>query len=619
MEASCRTGFGGDCGVGTIIWVRRRNGSWWPGRILGLDELSASHLMSPRSGTPVKLLGREDASVDWYNLEKSKRVKEFRCSEFDACIESAEASQNITIKKREKYARREDAILHALELEKQHKLEITSNGVCGKINGASKNNSISSSSPHGKLSSHKFKNLIKKISSSNVDDPFYLHEGSGNQKLRVDSGGIPRMRGVQCFGLRTTQSKRKPSLSSSWEKTRESVDNHVEIVSRSDYTMEGTDQASTSRNAVSVKRKRSYGGAVDGFLVKKCDRRRPLVRVLESCADHGLIGKNGSDYCGSDLLEPDMLEETDASHILSGLKVCDPPELQVSGVFRSSIRDDLPVSAKEISLDSTVYKWCMKGKRNIRNAGKRRVDPSDVKDHNLRFGSAVTAVNQLIPKPGSFSINEEFKYAHDETDSIDKDLDQIVYGNMRSHCSLHDSDDYSQFVYVDLKFQSSCQCKHAPLVSLMSKLNGKAIFGYPIKIEILDDGSANHLLVSAHDVVLDEGTGPQAMWWTARRTAMHRVPRWIPSTAASGEEDGADLACGRYLNHKARSTKKLLKKNVKRASLSSRKTIKLSSLASDKKLGSKGKLGIFGGEVPLRTCVPVKVVFRRILEAVGRP
>ncbi|RRT65267.1 hypothetical protein BHE74_00024392 [Ensete ventricosum] len=56
-------GNGVDCSVGTIVWVRRRNGSWWPGRILGPEELSASHLMSPRSGTPVKLLGREDASV----------------------------------------------------------------------------------------------------------------------------------------------------------------------------------------------------------------------------------------------------------------------------------------------------------------------------------------------------------------------------------------------------------------------------------------------------------------------------------------------------------------------------------------------------------------------------
>ena len=52
-----------DYGVGSIVWVRRRNGSWWPGKIVGSDELSCSYLGSPRSGTPVKLLGREDASV----------------------------------------------------------------------------------------------------------------------------------------------------------------------------------------------------------------------------------------------------------------------------------------------------------------------------------------------------------------------------------------------------------------------------------------------------------------------------------------------------------------------------------------------------------------------------
>ncbi|MCD7454123.1 hypothetical protein HAX54_023541 [Datura stramonium] len=56
--------------------------------------------MSPRSGTPVKLLGREDASVDWYNLEKSKRVKAFRCGEFDDCIKRAEASQGCLKRKR---------------------------------------------------------------------------------------------------------------------------------------------------------------------------------------------------------------------------------------------------------------------------------------------------------------------------------------------------------------------------------------------------------------------------------------------------------------------------------------------------------------------------------------
>lgn len=52
-----------DASVGGLVWVRRRNGSWWPGRILGPEELPESCLVSPRSGTPVKLLGREDASV----------------------------------------------------------------------------------------------------------------------------------------------------------------------------------------------------------------------------------------------------------------------------------------------------------------------------------------------------------------------------------------------------------------------------------------------------------------------------------------------------------------------------------------------------------------------------
>ena len=52
-------------------------------------------------------------------MEKSKRVKTFRCGEFDGCIERAESAQGMPLKKREKYARREDAILHALELERQ--------------------------------------------------------------------------------------------------------------------------------------------------------------------------------------------------------------------------------------------------------------------------------------------------------------------------------------------------------------------------------------------------------------------------------------------------------------------------------------------------------------------
>lgn len=54
---------------------------------------------------------------DWYNLEKSKRVKAFHCGEYDNCIEKVKASASHLSKKGVKYARREDAILHALKLE----------------------------------------------------------------------------------------------------------------------------------------------------------------------------------------------------------------------------------------------------------------------------------------------------------------------------------------------------------------------------------------------------------------------------------------------------------------------------------------------------------------------
>ncbi|XP_006352937.1 uncharacterized protein At1g51745-like [Solanum tuberosum] len=107
---------------GSVVWVLRQNGTWWPGRILCSNEIPTSGILSRTdfsSRFPIKLLGRDDASVCWYNLEKSSRVKAFRCGEFDGCIKKAESSKNFTYTKSLKYAHREDAILHALELEKQ--------------------------------------------------------------------------------------------------------------------------------------------------------------------------------------------------------------------------------------------------------------------------------------------------------------------------------------------------------------------------------------------------------------------------------------------------------------------------------------------------------------------
>ncbi|RZC68228.1 hypothetical protein C5167_031483 [Papaver somniferum] len=112
-----------DPSVGTLVWVRRRNGSWWPGRIMGLHELPDACVLSAKNQTPVKFLGRDNANMDWYNLDTTRRVKAFHCAEFRDCVEKAKASKGCQVmvgsKRAVKYARREDAILHALELEKE--------------------------------------------------------------------------------------------------------------------------------------------------------------------------------------------------------------------------------------------------------------------------------------------------------------------------------------------------------------------------------------------------------------------------------------------------------------------------------------------------------------------
>ncbi|KAK1368297.1 PWWP domain-containing protein [Heracleum sosnowskyi] len=105
--------------AGSIVWVKRRNGLWWPGRIMGQNEVaSSSSRLKCGSAKPVTLLGRDYTFVDWYNLE-SGRIKAFRCSEFSDFIKEAECLKTKRLRELVKCARRTDAILHALELEKK--------------------------------------------------------------------------------------------------------------------------------------------------------------------------------------------------------------------------------------------------------------------------------------------------------------------------------------------------------------------------------------------------------------------------------------------------------------------------------------------------------------------
>lgn len=179
---------------------------------------------------------------DWYNLEKSKRVKAFRCGEFDECIERAESSQGMPIKKREKYARREDAILHALELEKemlkkQGKFDIESKFVGGNSPTSAKKGLISSSeileNGNDELENPVSPHFTRRLGVSAKDNfmsgsSLFLEDKVG-EEVRQDDGlpeGVPRMRGLQDFGLKIAPSKRKHSMT--WKPKTVNRDAHAQ-------------------------------------------------------------------------------------------------------------------------------------------------------------------------------------------------------------------------------------------------------------------------------------------------------------------------------------------------------------------------------------------------------
>lgn len=130
------------------------------------------------------------------------------------------------IKKREKYARREDAILHALELEKellkkQGKLNLYSDQTITESPATAKKGILSSEHIEtddindGHSESHQFSKIIDVNYDNEIKNP--CHKASEGAQLSGEddhSQARPRMRDLQDFGLRITPSKRKVSSSS---------------------------------------------------------------------------------------------------------------------------------------------------------------------------------------------------------------------------------------------------------------------------------------------------------------------------------------------------------------------------------------------------------------------
>jgi hypothetical protein len=282
---------------------------------------------------------------------------------------------------------------------------------------------------------------------------------------------------------------------------------------------------------------------------------------------------------------------------------------QFSNNYLNTVDNTTPqyITQSNPKQEASVSKWNIKGKRNVRNTAKRSseliTDSGSVwpdRWNGASYRESTCQLKDASTSQGFYQPDEEF----------DGDLAGFV-GSQHDYRSNHGLrwNGYENatvrgvenvLIDVDLQVKVSYQGERVPLVSLMSRLNGKAIVGHPIQIEIVEDGSTSVFLPDM-DSGPDDSSGLPPVWRTGRRTVMQRVPRPM-------------------IDHSVRK-KPVLNKSHKKSNARQKSKSK-TKFKTISPLGGGGILGGLikpGGGVPLVTCVPVKIVFSRILEAVGRP
>ncbi|XP_010510070.1 PREDICTED: uncharacterized protein At1g51745 [Camelina sativa] len=620
-----------DASVGGLVWVRRRNGSWWPGRIMAHHEVPDGTIVSPKSGTPIKLLGRDDASVDWYNLEKSKRVKAFRCGEYDACIEIAKASVSTTSKKAVKYARREDAIAHALEIESAHLAKdnpeciekASTSGQVPRRCYSRKGNEDSGDVVETKVALQSNKSLKKtnKVKASKVQPLSAKRRRTPNDSEDDGTEGNKRMRGLEDIG-----SKGKVQVGAVLEDKQENNFKSDTNINGS-LTNESLSNGSSRDCSPSMKRNRSPVINANEYSIRRT-RQRPLTKVFESTAMVSVPLTRDELLVNSDCSPPPGLSENKASAVISNNNsdnngvLCEnvsasendvdaihskAKESEISNISLSANDDtsnvlfDVPLIGEEnYSTGITTAAFtCSSPTKALVSGPTRRVSQSSHNDvvKNEESNGLVeksTSKWQLKGKRNSRQMSkkqEERRNAYAEANN-----------NFLSRCSVSDQKLNGHFSFgtralgknsemYDVKIEevkASYKPRNVPLISLRSKLNGEAIVGHPSTVEVLEDGSCD-LIVSSHLNPLG-------------------VPMVDDAKPKPSSKKKAKKKKSHFPPYKSSKSNKSLSLSIKTRCLSTLSGQKLTVSCKKKVMIEKTKERVVA-------CIPLKVAFSRINEA----
>ncbi|KAL8522501.1 hypothetical protein ACS0TY_012608 [Phlomoides rotata] len=586
-----------DATAGGLVWVRRRNGSWWPGQILDPIELPEDFAPTPRPGTPVQFLGREDASVDWYNLEKSKRVKPFHCKEYEYCIQRAQMSATQPFNNRAvKYARREDAILHALELEKTHlgkkQLDLNATPDTQESDDEKDLNSPGDESESGQ-----------------EDGPGHVDTANEEHETEIDSedDGVKRMRGLEDLGMGLAstgerklsqaghvpellkRAKRRPLMkvmecstmipvfvrrfpAPTGEDSNESKKNSSVVINNN------SDSAGVSSENASLKRKRK-GNAENGSSQKLLDvpvTKRKNSAVLKSDASRRKQRGGGGAQSSRRSNVKAMNEACDGSgSTRSGTANANGTLGWVlKGKRKARSRRWYPnikiqTSAARAGRGGSLARSRRNGAPHNANGGSPQVKSRPSTDIQGESPTEQLGRQRLLPlRQSRFTVNPKYN-------NSDYCLDN------QAASSLYD---------VKVEVKTSYRPQNVPYVSLVSQLTSLPITGYPIQVKVLKDGYDDQ------NPELGSGLNEEEVVVT-------------PSNASKRKGQGGKSKRGS-------SSAQISRSKSRRSGLLSKKTRKLSSLTGAHRLSyqetNATKPIVEKLKTPSVACVPLNVVFSRL-------
>ncbi|KAF8724822.1 hypothetical protein HU200_020760 [Digitaria exilis] len=621
---------------GTLVWLRRPNGSWWPSIVISPQDVPGGAVSPtrPRCATPIMLLGRRPEGstfVDWCNIERCKRVKPFRCGELDfeqritnALALSAATNQTAWNYNKGRNARMEDAILQALDIERERAVEPASKaylhgGTCSpnpKIdmpNGLVKDaaakdpsTAIQSPSPPPKRRKHK--------------TPYDSEEDApkGSRRMRdlrdIGSKAVPPM-DVPHAATCSSSSSGTSTLDSSLDttschrhvtfKTDQAKGTEISCVTRllTDDSCHGGDFVETplaGRSVLEPDHLQKYqpcGSAKHGTSkhhkqandcskTVKCDRKKIKMRTISSVDQEGNNRTRDSDKQEHHKARTVKQKAPKDEDVLLEKRLDKHSLHKPSG---GDVKMHLAVIPTDLGHVGAAEQQHSKIKRDPEESSETMSNPSNWDSGSVSSLGFEIPLQVLPPQKKAFDLER----CHAVKPIKTLHLNSTLY---------------------DVKLSvlgSSNKGRRVPLVSLMSTWNRKPVVGYPVSVEILDDVFG--LPVSSRDEPHPATNNEGGI--IPKRDKTQGLQRVVPSSPQ---------VC--RAKPKSRSRKplekdidKLWQPHTKKPASSSRKMRRISSFALGQLDGDNRKSAV--GKVSGATiaCIPLRVVFSRINEALTFP